>query len=106
MVSIYRWQARIFSRMTELHEGSRTGPEAAGNASRGGFLRPGAVNLLRRANLPVLVPAVLGGLLLAISDFLTLIHVDVVTASCSDLADPALADRCVTTGAEQHSYAF
>jgi hypothetical protein len=40
------------------------------------------------------------------SDFLTLFHVDVVTAKCSDLADPRLADACQTTGGEHHGYAL
>ena len=41
-----------------------------------------------------------------LSDLLTLYHVDVVTASCSDLADPGLADACTTTGGEHHGYAL
>ena len=41
-----------------------------------------------------------------VSDFLTLYHVDVVTARCSDLADPGLADACRTTGGEHHGYAL
>jgi hypothetical protein len=41
-----------------------------------------------------------------VSDFLTLYHVDVVTARCSDLADPSLADACRTTGGEHHGYAL
>jgi hypothetical protein len=95
--------------MTELHEGSESGPEAAGNASRGRFLRPGARTLLARVargNLFALLIGLAGGALLAASDFLTLIHVQVLTASCSDLADPALADTCVTKGHEQHNWAF
>jgi hypothetical protein len=40
------------------------------------------------------------------SDFLTLFHVDVVTAKCSDLADPRLVDACRTTGGEHHGYAL
>jgi hypothetical protein len=41
-----------------------------------------------------------------VSDFLTLYHVDVVTARCSDLADPGLADACRTSGGEHHGYAL
>ncbi|HEX6461446.1 MAG TPA: hypothetical protein VF032_21205 [Thermoleophilaceae bacterium] len=47
-----------------------------------------------------------GGLLLIVSDFLTLYHVDVVTARCSDLASPSLRDACTTTGGGHHGYAL
>jgi len=47
-----------------------------------------------------------GGLLLIVSDFMTLYHVDVVTASCSDLASPNLRDACSTTGGGHHGYAL
>jgi hypothetical protein len=47
-----------------------------------------------------------GGVLLIVSDFLTLYHVDVVTASCSDLASPNLRDACSTTGGGHHGYAL
>jgi hypothetical protein len=41
-----------------------------------------------------------------ISEFATLRSVKVLTASCSDLADPSLRDSCVTRGGEEHSYAL
>jgi hypothetical protein len=44
-----------------------------------------------------------GGVLMIASDLMTLY---VVTASCSDLADPKLADACKTTGGEHHGYAL
>jgi hypothetical protein len=47
-----------------------------------------------------------GGLVLIVSDFLTLYHVDVVTANCSDLASPNLRDACTTTGGGHHGYAL
>jgi hypothetical protein len=47
-----------------------------------------------------------GGMLLILSDFLTLWHVDVVTASCSDLASPNLRNACTTTGGSHHGYAL
>jgi hypothetical protein len=47
-----------------------------------------------------------GGLLLILSDFLTLYHVDVITASCSDLASPNLRDACSTSGGGHHGYAL
>ena len=45
-----------------------------------------------------------GGALLVVSDFLTLYHVDVLTARCSDLASPNLRDACSTTGGGHHGY--
>ena len=36
----------------------------------------------------------------------TVVSIEVVTATCEDLADPRLADSCDTTGAERHSYAL
>lgn len=47
-----------------------------------------------------------GGLLMVVSEFLTLRSVSVVTASCSDLAQPAERSACVTSGHEEHAYAF
>jgi hypothetical protein len=47
-----------------------------------------------------------GGVLLIVSDFLTLYHVDVITASCSDLASPNLRDACSTSGGGHHGYAL
>jgi hypothetical protein len=47
-----------------------------------------------------------GAVLVAVSEFLTLRSVSVVTASCSDLAQPAERAACVTRGHEEHAYAF
>ncbi|MBX5470237.1 MAG: hypothetical protein IRZ21_10105 [Thermoleophilaceae bacterium] len=68
--------------------------------------RPGALTALRKS--PTLAPAAagLGALLLALSDFLIVIRVDVAAASCSDLAGPQLADRCLASGGERHGHAF
>ena len=41
-----------------------------------------------------------------VAEFSTISYVTVVTATCEDLADPRLADRCQLDGAERHSYAF
>jgi hypothetical protein len=49
---------------------------------------------------------VLGALLMIASEFATLRSVKVLTASCSDLADPTLRGSCVTHGGEEHSYAL
>jgi hypothetical protein len=40
------------------------------------------------------------------AEFSTLRSVKVLTASCSDLADPSLRGSCVTRGGEAHSYAL
>ena len=40
------------------------------------------------------------------TEFVTLRSVQVLTASCSDLADPDLRSSCVTKGGEEHSYAL
>jgi hypothetical protein len=89
--------------MTEPH-GSRTVvPRAGKNASRGVLAVLGRLGALRLA---ILVLGGGGGLLLIVSDFLTLYHVDVVTASCSDLASPNLRDACTTSGGGHHGYAL
>jgi hypothetical protein len=56
--------------------------------------------------LAILALGGVGGVLLIVSDFLTLYHVDVVTASCSDLASPSLRDACSTSGGGHHGYAL
>ncbi|HEY1604122.1 MAG TPA: hypothetical protein VGF77_00820 [Allosphingosinicella sp.] len=58
------------------------------------------------SRLAILVLGGAGGLLLIVSDFLTLYHVDVVTASCSDLAEPNLRSACSTSGGGHHGYAL
>ncbi len=89
--------------MTEPH-GSRTVvPRAGQNASRG---ISAALRRLSAPRLAILVLGGGGGLALIVSDFLTLYHVDVVTASCSDLASPKLRDACTTTGGAHHGYAL
>jgi hypothetical protein len=46
------------------------------------------------------------GVLLVVAELSTVSYVSVVTASCEDLADPRLADRCLQTGHERHGWAF
>ncbi|HEX8647763.1 MAG TPA: hypothetical protein VF715_12745 [Thermoleophilaceae bacterium] len=41
-----------------------------------------------------------------LAELSTISYVTVVTATCEDLADPRLADRCQLDGAERHSWAF
>lgn len=78
-------------------------PRAGANASRG---ISAALRRLSAPRLAILGLGGVGGLLLIVSDFLTLYHVDVVTASCSDLASPNLRDACSTTGGGHHGYAL
>src|SRR5262245_62083430 len=78
-------------------------PRAGENASRG---ISAALRRFGAPRLAILGLGGVGGLLLIVSDFMTLYHVDVVTASCSDLASPNLRDACTTTGGGHHGYAL
>jgi hypothetical protein len=53
-----------------------------------------------------LVLGLLAAILMVVSEFATLRTVKVLTASCSDLADPSLRGSCVTHGGEEHAYAL
>jgi hypothetical protein len=89
--------------VTEPHGNRTAAPQAGQNASRAVFrLLRNSASLQR----VILTLGGVGGILLILSDFLTLYHVDVVTAKCSDLAEPKLADACSTTGGEHHGYAL
>lgn len=89
--------------MTEPH-GSRTVvPRAGENSSRG---ISAVLGRFGGPRLAILGLGGGGGLLLILSDFLTLYHVDVVTASCSDLASPNLRSACSTSGGGHHGYAL
>src|SRR5437764_2924466 len=77
-------------------------PEAAENRSS----RMAAVRGLKPLWIVLLVAGLVGAILTIAADFATLRSVKVLTASCSDLADPRLRDTCVTTGHEEHSYAL
>jgi hypothetical protein len=54
----------------------------------------------------VLLLALTAAVLMIVSEFATLRSVKVLTASCSDLADPSLRGSCVTHGGEEHAYAL
>ena len=54
----------------------------------------------------VLVLGLTAAVLMVVSEFSTLRSVKVLTAACSDLADPSLRGSCVTRGGEEHSYAL
>ena len=53
-----------------------------------------------------LAVGVAAGIMAIIAEFSTISYVTVLTATCEDLADPRLADRCRLEGSERHSWAF
>jgi hypothetical protein len=77
-------------------------PETAENRSS----RFAAFRALGAVQIAVLVVGSAGAILTIAADFATLRSVKVLTASCSDLADPSLRGSCVTRGGEEHSYAL
>jgi hypothetical protein len=54
----------------------------------------------------VLVLGLAAALLMVFAEVSNLYAIEVDTATCSDLADVDLADKCETTGGEQHSFAL
>jgi hypothetical protein len=54
----------------------------------------------------LLVLGLAGSILAIVAEFSVLYDIDVVTASCEDLASAQLQDECVTKGSEQHSNAL
>src|SRR3954470_18505607 len=77
-------------------------PETAENRSS----RSAAFRRLEPVWTAVLLLGLIGAILMVVSEFATLRSVKVLTASCSDLADPSLRGSCVTHGGEEHSYAL
>jgi hypothetical protein len=49
---------------------------------------------------------VAAALLMVLAEVTSLYSIDVATATCSDIADVDLADKCDTSGGEQHSFAL
>jgi hypothetical protein len=92
--------------MTVDDSGRQAVPEAAGNASSVPATIRGVFGRLNPTQIAVLLGGTAGGILMAASDFATLRSVKVLTASCSDLADPSLRGSCVTHGGEEHAYAL
>ena len=89
-------------------------PSRPGNSSTGirrrqrDFLRSDA-GLLARSGLVtwvLLAAGIAAGVMAIVAEFSTISYVTVVTATCEDLADPRLADRCQLDGSERHSWAF
>src|SRR4051812_21123208 len=83
-------------------DSSKAMPETAENRSS----RSASFRRLEPVWALVLAVAFLGSILMIASEFATLRSVHVLTASCSDLADPSLRGSCVTHGGEEHSYAL
>src|SRR3954465_7716989 len=87
-------------------ESSKALPETAENRRSRSRGTPGRFSAPRPLCIVVFALAVVGALLMITSEFATLRSVKVLTASCDDLADPALRGACVTHGGEEHSYAL
>jgi hypothetical protein len=83
-------------------DSSKALPETAENRSS----RFGAFRRLDPVWAAVLVIAIAGAICMVVAEFSTLRSVKVLTASCSDLADPSLRGSCVTRGGEEHAYAL
>src|SRR5436305_9410252 len=96
--------------MAEPKTGTLDAPQAAGNPSRGirhrlaVFLRSDAARLLRagRGAWLVMGAGAVAGVMMILAEFLLIRYVTTITASCSDLASPAVRDSCSTTGHESH----
>jgi hypothetical protein len=87
-------------------ESSKALPETVENRSSRIPAAGAAIGRLQPLWIVVLVMAIVGAGLMIASEFATLRSVKVLTASCSDLADPSLRGTCVTYGHEEHSYAL
>src|SRR3954470_117944 len=83
-------------------DSSKALPETAENRSS----RSASFRRLEPVWALVLAVALLGWILMIASEFATLRSVKVLTAFCSDLADPTLRGSCVTHGGEEHAYAL
>jgi hypothetical protein len=88
------------------------GSETARNVSRGASALLSRFSALVRGVSPVgaAVTALgaIGGVLMIISSFLTVVSIDVANGACAVIydSDPKLADGCVRTGFERHSVAI
>src|SRR3954451_19586776 len=83
-------------------DSSKAMPETAENRSS----RSASFRRVEPVWAVVLAVALLGSILMIASEFATLRTVKVLTASCSDLADPSLRGSCVTHGGEEHASAL
>jgi hypothetical protein len=85
--------------------GSALSETAENRSSRAASVRAG-FSRLKPLWILLLGLGLAGAVLTIAADFATLRSVKVLTASCGDLADPALRGSCVTHGHEEHSYAL
>jgi hypothetical protein len=92
--------------MTREESGQNSVPETAADASSHTATVGGLFGALEPLWIALLVLGLAGALLTIVADFATLRSVEVLTASCGDLADPGLRTSCVTHGGEEHSYAL
>jgi hypothetical protein len=88
------------------------GPETTADGSRGHGVRFAALGAALRHSgtvaRTILALAVVGALLLIVTEFLTVASVDVASGSCQVIQDsnPELADRCELSGFERHGAAL
>src|SRR5437867_3257123 len=81
-------------------------PETAENRSSRSAAGRGVFRTLKPLWIALLLAGLVGAVLTIAADFATLRSVKVLTASCDDLADPALRGSCLTRGHEEHSWAL
>ena len=92
--------------MTEGPSAPGARPEAEANRSSRKGIVSGLPGRLSPLSAVLLVLSLAAAVLMVASEFATLRSVQVLTASCADLADPELRSTCVTKGGEEHSYAL
>lgn len=96
-------------RVAERRSGRRTARETApdgskGNAASGGDFRT-AIGAAGPVGWAVLGLGITAALLMFVTEFSTILSVEVGIGDCGDLAQER-RDDCVSTGGEQHSYAL
>lgn len=92
--------------MTGGTAGKESVPEADGNGSTANGIVGRISGRLNPVSAALLLAALTGAGLMIATEFATLRSVQVLTASCADLADAELRESCVTKGAEEHSWAL
>ena len=92
--------------MTEDPSAAAARPEADANRSSRNPLVRRISGRLTPVSALLLAAGLIAAALMVATEFATIRSVQVLTASCADLADPDLRSSCVTTGGEEHSYAL
>ncbi len=85
-------------------EESRDTPRATGDGSSAPAAFWRRLTSAGPSTVALLSLGTVAALLMIAAELTPLFEVQVVTASCEDLAQPDLADLCVTRGGEQHAY--